>query len=61
MADLLRMPEVAANTTGALVAAWSVAVDSQFRAHDTIVVIETAKASVDIEAESDGVLLATLV
>ncbi|MDT4903442.1 MAG: hypothetical protein QOH52_1458 [Pseudonocardiales bacterium] len=61
MADLLRMPEVAANTTGALVAAWSVAVDSQYRAHDTIVVIETAKASVDIEAESDGVLLATLV
>jgi pyruvate dehydrogenase E2 component (dihydrolipoamide acetyltransferase) len=59
--QLLRMPEVAANTTEAVLASWPLQLGAAFRAHDTIATVETAKAVVDIEAEQDGVLLATLV
>jgi pyruvate dehydrogenase E2 component (dihydrolipoamide acetyltransferase) len=61
MPQLLRMPEVAANTTQAVLASWPLQVGAEFRAHDTLATVETAKAVVDIEAERDGVLLATLV
>jgi pyruvate dehydrogenase E2 component (dihydrolipoamide acetyltransferase) len=61
MPELLRMPEVAANTTEAVVASWPVPVGAGFRAQDTIATVETAKAAVDVTAEHDGVLLATLV
>lgn len=61
MPELLRMPEVATDATEALLVSWPVPVTGQFSAHDTIATIETAKATVDVEAESDGVLLATLV
>jgi pyruvate dehydrogenase E2 component (dihydrolipoamide acetyltransferase) len=59
--QLLRMPEVAANTTEAVLASWPLQLGATFRAHDTIATVETAKAVVDIEAEQDGVLVATLV
>lgn len=61
MPHLVRMPEVAANTTEAVLASWPLQVGEAFRAHDTIATVETAKAVVDIEAERDGTLLATLV
>ncbi len=55
------MPEIAANTPAAVLASWSLPVGAGFRAHDTIATVETDKAVVDVEAESDGVLLAALV
>ncbi|HYS41650.1 MAG TPA: biotin/lipoyl-containing protein, partial [Pseudonocardiaceae bacterium] len=61
MPELLRMPEIAANTPAAVLASWSLPVGAGFRAHDTIATVETDKAVVDVEAESDGVLLAALV
>lgn len=61
MPELLRMPEVAANTPSAVLASWSLPVGAGFRAQDTIATVETDKALVDVEAERDGVLLAALV
>ncbi len=61
MAHLLRMPEVAANTTEAVLAEWLVAENGAFSARDAIATVETEKAVVDVEAESDGVVLKTLV
>jgi pyruvate dehydrogenase E2 component (dihydrolipoamide acetyltransferase) len=61
MPELLRMPEIAASTTSAVLAGWPVAVNTRFAAQDVIATVETDKAVVDVEAESDGVLLRTLV
>jgi pyruvate dehydrogenase E2 component (dihydrolipoamide acetyltransferase) len=61
MAALLRMPEVAAGAESAILAGWSVAEHATFSTGDMIAVVETDKAVVDIEAETDGVLLRTLV
>lgn len=61
MPELLRMPEVAAGTAEAVLSSWPLAVNTPFQAGDTIATVETAKASVDVEAETDGVLLALLV
>ncbi len=61
MPELLRMPEIAANTPAAVLAGWSLPVGAAFRAHDTIATVETDKAVADVEAERDGVLLAALV
>ena len=61
MPELLRMPEIAANTPAAVLAGWSLPVGASFHAHDTIATVETDKAVVDVEAENDGVLLAALV
>jgi pyruvate dehydrogenase E2 component (dihydrolipoamide acetyltransferase) len=61
MPELLRMPEVAANTTEAVLLSWPVAENVPFASRDTIAVVETAKAVVDVEAEADGVILRTLV
>ncbi len=61
MAQILRMPEVAANTTEAVVASWLVEPRSPFAAGDPLVTVETEKAAVDIEAESAGFLLRVLV
>lgn len=55
------MPGEEANTTDGVLTTWHVAVNAPFRAHDTIATVETAKAAIDIEAEADGKLLATLV
>jgi pyruvate dehydrogenase E2 component (dihydrolipoamide acetyltransferase) len=61
MPELLRMPEIAAATTSATLAGWPVAVNTRFAASDVIATVETDKAVVDVEAESDGVILRTLV
>ena len=61
MPELLRMPEVATGTDEATLAGWPVAENQPFAAQDVIVNVETAKAAVDVEAETDGVILKTLV
>lgn len=61
MATLFRMPELAANTTEAVLGDWLVAEAEAFTAGDALVTVETDKANVDLEAETDGVLLRTLV
>ena len=61
MPELLRMPEIAAATTSAVLAGWPVAVNTRFSASDVIATVETDKAVVDVEAEADGVILRTLV
>lgn len=60
MTRVLRMPEVAANTTTAVVSEWRVAVNGSFSAEDPIATIETDKAVVDVAADADGVLLEIL-
>jgi pyruvate dehydrogenase E2 component (dihydrolipoamide acetyltransferase) len=61
VAELLRMPEIATGTTEAVLSSWSVAENASVSAHDVVAVVETAKAVVDVEAETDGVLLRLLV
>lgn len=61
MAELLRMPEVAAGMESAILSTWLIAENTPFSAGDVIAVIETDKAVVDVEAESDGVIVRTLV
>lgn len=61
MAHLMRMPEVAANATEAVLAEWLVSENAGFRAQEPIATVETEKAVVDVEAEADGVVLKTLV
>jgi pyruvate dehydrogenase E2 component (dihydrolipoamide acetyltransferase) len=61
MAELLRMPEVAAGVESVVLSSWSVAQDEAFSEKDVIAVLETDKAVVDVEAESDGVVLRKLV
>ncbi len=61
MPQLLRLPEIATGTTEAVLSSWSVAENTSVAAHDVVAVVETAKAVVDVEAETDGVLLRLLV
>jgi pyruvate dehydrogenase E2 component (dihydrolipoamide acetyltransferase) len=61
MAQLLRMPEISANTVEAVLSDWPLAENTAFRAGDAIATVETEKAVVDVPAEADGVLLRTLV
>lgn len=61
MARLLLMPEVAANAVEAVLSAWPIPENTPFRAGDTIAVVETEKAVVDVPADADGVILKTLV
>src|SRR4051812_40336623 len=61
MPELLRMPEIAAAQTSAVLASWPVAVGKDFCTGDVIATVETDKAVVDVEADGDGVLLRTLV
>ncbi|WP_046469248.1 dihydrolipoamide acetyltransferase family protein [Allosalinactinospora lopnorensis] len=60
MAELLRMPEVAAASTDAILSSWNVVEGGGFAENDAIAVIETDKAEVEITAEADGVLLTAL-
>ncbi len=60
MPEILRMPEVAAGATEAILSAWNVPVGQAYSAGDLLVTIETDKAVVDVEAETDGVLLRLL-
>jgi pyruvate dehydrogenase E2 component (dihydrolipoamide acetyltransferase) len=59
MAKLLRMPEVAANVTEAVLQEW--ASGTTFAARDVLATVETDKAVVDVEADEDGVVLERLV
>lgn len=61
MARLLRMPEVAADTDEAVLGSWSLPNGTPFIAGAVLATVETAKAAVDIEADSDGVLVRALV
>ncbi len=61
MPKVLRLPEIAANTTEALLAQWLVEPDVPYSAGDALVTVETEKAAVDVEADADGVLLRVLV
>ena len=56
MATLLRMPEVAANSTHATLAAWSKKEGDAVAVGDCIAEVETDKAVVEITADSAGVL-----
>ncbi|MCI2422356.1 2-oxo acid dehydrogenase subunit E2 [Saccharopolyspora sp. K220] len=60
MATLLRMPEVAAGATEAVLSEWLVAENTPFTTGEPIALIETDKASVEVAAEMDGVLLRAL-
>ena len=55
------MPEIAANTTEAVLTTWAVPEGVEFAAGDTLVAVETEKANVDVPAETGGVLLRRLV
>jgi pyruvate dehydrogenase E2 component (dihydrolipoamide acetyltransferase) len=61
MPHLLRVPEIAAGTTEAVLATWPVPENSPYSAADVIATVETAKAVIDIEAEENGVILRRLV
>lgn len=61
VAHLLRVPEIAAGTTEAVLATWPVPENSPYSATDVIATVETAKAVIDIEAEENGVILRRLV
>jgi pyruvate dehydrogenase E2 component (dihydrolipoamide acetyltransferase) len=61
MAHLLRVPEISAGATEAVLTAWPVAENSPFSATDVIATVETAKAAIDIEAGESGVILRRLV
>lgn len=61
MAQLLRMPEISANTVEAVLSEWPLAENTAFSAGDAIATVETDKAVVDVPAEADGVLLRTLI
>ena len=57
MAELLRMPEVAAGASSAVLSQWPTGVGASFSTGDVIAIIETDKAVVDVEAEADGTLV----
>lgn len=61
MAQVLRMPGVAANATDAVLAEWLVEESGEFAAAAPLATVETEKASVDIEAPAAGRVLKTLV
>lgn len=61
MPRVLRMPEVSADATEAVLAEWMVTERGAFAAADTIATVETEKALVDVDAEDAGVVLKALV
>lgn len=56
MATILRMPEVLANATEAVLSNWMIAEGASFSAGDILAEVETEKALVDLPAETDGIL-----
>ncbi|HEY5319334.1 MAG TPA: E3 binding domain-containing protein, partial [Galbitalea sp.] len=56
MAIILRMPEVLANATEAIVSTWVISEGASFVVGDTLAEVETEKALVDLPAEQDGIL-----
>ena len=61
MAELFPVPEIAAGTTEIVVSDWLVEPGDAFKAGDPIAIIETEKAVVEVEAESDATLLRALI
>ena len=61
MARLMRMPEVAAGGTSAVLHEWSVAERAEFASQDVLATVETDKAVVDVEADLPGVVVKLLV
>jgi pyruvate dehydrogenase E2 component (dihydrolipoamide acetyltransferase) len=61
MVTVMRMPEVIADTTEALIESWLVAEGGTVEAGAPIAEVETEKAVVEISAELDGVVLRHLV
>lgn len=61
MTTIIRMPEVATGQAEASIAAWLVAEGEQVTAGQSIAEIETEKATVEFEAEADGVLAGILI
>ncbi len=61
MAELLLMPEVAAGATSAVLSTWPLPEGSAYKVGDILAIIETDKAVVDVEAETDGILHTHLV
>jgi len=61
VATLLRVPEVAAGATEAILSQWLVEENASFSADQPLVVIETDKAVVEVPADTDAVLLRRLV
>lgn len=61
MAELMRMPEVAAGATSAILSEWLVGEGDSVAVGDPIAIIETDKAEVEIEAETAAVILKLLV
>jgi pyruvate dehydrogenase E2 component (dihydrolipoamide acetyltransferase) len=57
----MRMPEIAANMTEAVLQEWVVAENVSFEAGEAIATVETEKALVDVEADQGGVILRALV
>lgn len=56
MASIMRMPEVLANATEAVISKWLVAEGAAFTAGQILAEVETDKALVEVNAEVDGVL-----
>ena len=56
MPMILRMPEVLANATEAVISKWLVEEGATFVAGDVLAEVETDKALVEISAETDGIL-----
>lgn len=61
MATVLRMPEVAAAATEAVLTEWLLSEGGTFAAGDALATVETEKALVDIEADAAGTLLKLLI
>lgn len=61
MPELLRMPEVAAGAEEAILAGWPIAENQPYEAGEIVANVETAKAAVDVEAETAGIILKVLV
>lgn len=61
MPELLRMPEVAAGAEEAVLAGWPIDENQAYEAGEIVANVETAKAAVDVEAETAGVILKILV
>ncbi|HZM74708.1 MAG TPA: biotin/lipoyl-containing protein, partial [Candidatus Limnocylindrales bacterium] len=56
MATVVRMPEVLANTSEAIIQTWLVSVGQQIAVGDPLAEIETEKALVEYAAEVEGIL-----
>lgn len=61
MAQLLRVPEVAAGATEVVLSEWLVVEGAEAAVGEPVAVVETDKATVEVESDASGVLLRALV